>query len=275
MSKLRISTEKMTSLSYVWLNEKRGKIEAIPQLASLVPDIEAAHKDMSIVSASPPPANELLRAAIQKLYDLDDVHDQFFRAGYRMTQSQQSLAIALNRPTLSADLEQLEKRLYPHGLTGTSLKYEEEEGAALLVEQVLDDPLKARLKAISATLETGETFTLLHCVEEHIKTAKEIGSTERLKKKLQEQEAAPKDPNAVDGRKARFAWADVARAMESNAALALRRGTATPEMIKDILGGLQAAEIEADREYAQRKEKEAKDKEAKEKETATPIPGKD
>jgi hypothetical protein len=240
-----------------------------------VPDIEAAHKDLAVVAASPPPVNEQLRAAIQKLDDLDDVHDRFFRAGFRMVQTQEALAIALGQPALQAEIQRLESTIYPHGLTGTSLKYEEEEGAAVLVEQALnnDASIKDRLNRISTTLETGQTITLLFCVEAHIKTGKEIGTTERIKKKLQEQEAAPKDPNAIDGRKARFAWVDVAHAMERNASLALRRGTATPELIKDILGGLQAAEAEADREYAQRKEKEAKEK--SEKETTPSIPGKD
>ena len=273
MSKLRISTEKMISVSYVWLNENRTKVEAVPQLASLVPDIEAAHKDLASVAASPQPVNEQLRAAIQRLYDFDEVHDRFFRAGFRLVQTQEALALALGLPALEAELQRLEKIIYPHGLTGTSLKYEEQEGAAVSVEQAMKDNtnIEGELKSISATLPTGETITLLSCVQEHIKAAKEIGTTERIKKKLQEQEAAPKDPNIIDGRKARFAWVDVAHAMERNASLARRRGTATPALLKDILGGLQAAELEADREYAQRKEKEAKEA----KETDSSTPGKD
>ena len=273
MSKLRISTEKMTSVSYVWLNENRTKVEAVPQLASLLPDIEAAHNDLAIVTASPQPANEQLRAAIQRLYDFDEVHDRFLRAGFRLVQTQEALTLALALPVLAADLQRLEKIIYPHGLTGTSLKYEEQEGAAILVEQAMkgDANLEVQLKSISTTLPTGETITLLSCVQEHIKAAKEIGTTERVKRKLQEQEAAPKDPNLIDGRKARFAWVDVAHALERNASLARRRGTATPELIKEILGGLQAAELEADREYAQRKEKEAKEA----KEAAPSTPGKD
>jgi hypothetical protein len=244
MSKLRLSTEQMTSISNVWLTESRGTIEAMPSTAALLPDIEATHGDLVIARDTPPP-----------VYALDLTHDRYFRCGYRLIQAQEALAVALEHKDEEARLEALEKLLYPHGLLGTTLSYEEQEGAALLLERSLTDEVKKRLQSISMTMESGETVHLLAMVEEHTAAAKELGIAERQKKKLQEQESSSSVPSAIDERKARLAWIQVANTLESVVALAVKRKTLPPEAAKVIVGALEEAEAEADRQYEDKKSK--------------------
>jgi hypothetical protein len=271
MAKTRLTTEKMTSLSNVLLTELRDKLEKIPQVAAMLPDIEAVHKDLVIARDSPPPINEQLRDLIQQMFALDLTHDRNFRAGYWLVKSQQSIAAALNRELDEAILDALEKTLYPHSLSGTLLKYEEQEGAALLLEKSLDDNLKTRLKTITTTIEGGEVFSLLSFVEQHIDSAKTLGIAERQKKKLQEQEIQSTAPSAVDERKARQGWIEVMSGLESNLSLALRRKTATQPDADEILRGLREAEAKADQEHAKQKAKEAEERAAKAKKQTTPT----
>jgi hypothetical protein len=263
MAKSRLSTEKMTSLSNVLLTELREKVEKIPQAAMVLPELEVVHRELVIARDSPPPVNEQLRLLINHMFALDLAHDRHFRAGYWLLQSQKLIAIALNRDTDEAILEELSNAIYPHGLSGTSLKYEEEEGAALLLERSLEGELRSRLKALTTTFESGEVFMLLSFVEKHIEVAKELGIAERQKKKLQEQEVLSSTPTAVDERRARQGWMEVVSLLEASLSLALRRKTTTQLAVDELLGGLQRAEAQADQEYAAQRAKERAERLAK------------
>jgi hypothetical protein len=125
----------------------------------------------------------------------------------------------------------------------------------LLLERSLTDEVKKRLQSISMTMESGETMHLLAMVEEHMAAAKELGIAERQKKKLQEQESSSSVPSAIDERKARLSWIQVANTLESVVALAVKRKTLPPEAAKVIVGALEEAEAEADRQYEDKKAK--------------------
>jgi hypothetical protein len=271
MAKSRLSTEKMTSLSNVLLTELREKLEKIPQAALVLPELEVAHRELVIARDSPPPVNEQLRLLINQMSVLDLTHDRHFRAGYWLLQSQKLIAIALNRDTDEAILEELSNTIYPHGLSGTSLKYEEEEGAALLLERSLEGEFRSRLKMLTTTFESGEVFTLLSSVEKHIEVAKELGIAERQKKKLQEQEILSSTPTAVDERRARQGWMEVVSMLEASLSLALRRKTTTQLVVDELLGGLQRAEAQADQEYTAQRAKERADRLAKAKAETPPT----
>ena len=247
-----LTTEKMSSLSQAWLARK--ELAEIPQTNGILANIESAHKGLAQTIGAPPPLNQQLRDLTVKILAKDNRHDNLLRMGYSHFTTLIAHAAANDDAEREAEYHGLRKFIYEKGLGGTVLAFDEQEGAALRLEGRFTEAVKAQLAAIK--LHTGpQETTLLAIVGEQIRLAKEIRVLEKQKRIL---EGAPDDSiKPIDLRRARLAWLEAARALESNLKLAVQARATTPEMVQELLAELHEAEAEAYKEYVERKKQEA------------------
>lgn len=264
MSKFRLSTEQMASLSNAWITDHKNELVGIPQVAGILPSIEDAHEGLVIITKSPPPSSEKLREMTRRQQILDLIHDRSYRVGLRLVQTQTALAVAKNLPETEKQLEILEKTIYPKSNQVPFMSYEEEEGAALLLERTMSEQesVVTLAKQIQTTLPSGESISLLDLIEDHIAAAKELGTLERQKKKLLAESGASQGLTESDAKKARQTWIEMALLLEGALKAALRKGTATQQLVDGVLGPMREAEKEADRERDAERKKREQEKEA-------------
>jgi hypothetical protein len=252
MSKYRLSTEQMSSISNAWMTEHRASLTALPQVAGIFPDVEDAHNHLVVASKLPLPLEEQVRVISKQQVGVDGQHDRSYRAGLRFIQAANLIAEARGFVPMVKQASEVESAVYHKGASGVLLSYEEEEGAALLLEKKIQESvgLQKALTGFEIKFPNGETISLWQLIEAHITDGKELGVLERQKKKLQE---ASGDTNATpEGteRKARQSWIEAANLLESNLRAAVRKGSITQQNADAILKPMRDAEEEADKKFA-------------------------
>lgn len=250
----QLSSEKMSSLSKNWVVDRRAELLGVPQTAGIMPDLDAAHKGLQLVIEHPPAPNGEIEVINRILKKKDSRHDALLRLGYYHLGAQLAWALADEDDVAAEEISSLRKRLYPHDLGGTTLGYDEQEGAAILVEGNLE-PAKKRLEEIRLQ-RNGRESTLLEVVIEQISLAKEVMTLVRQRDALLAKAKESMAP--ADERKARHAWMEAVRALVSNLRLAVRRGAIKQSSADSLLRELREAEEEERLERKKRKEEAAK-----------------
>ena len=231
----RLTTGEMAQLSGPWTTEgsaARKAILAIPELAPLLPKIDAAHR--ALHDTQPGQENPRLAKLQEEESGLDLRHDEVIRGSYWFL-----TALAwLSGAGQSADnLLRLRDFLFPEGLDATQRSYREEAGAVeLLKTRIAGDPaVKKALKDIPV-----HKGTLWQSVEELFRLGGKLGALENERAELQ---PAPGPGDAARVMAARNQWIRAVNALVANADLA----DLDAEKVKLIFGPLRHAEKAADR----------------------------
>jgi hypothetical protein len=234
MALKRLNTEEMVQISGAWLakgSEVRKALGGVPELAGLVPRIEAAHKALHDTQSQ---ADDPRLAALQaEAAALDATHDTNMRGIHGLLSALALLADADG----ATELEQLRDLLLPEGLQATQRTYRAEAGAAeLLKTRLAGEPAaKKQLRAIPVGKQTA-----LHHVERWMTSAARLGALEDERAQLL---AAAGVGDPAKQLAARNQWIRAANALVANAALA----DLDAETDKLLFGALRAAETIANR----------------------------
>jgi hypothetical protein len=200
-----LTAEEMVAISAAWVTageQSRAAIEKVPLLAALLPSFEKGHGDLVQLRAKEGPK---LRALSQKRAELDAKHDALVRG---------IVGTLTMLAPVSDDREELlaiRDRLFPDGLGHTKLSYRGEAGHAAVVAKSIDEPMRARLKAIVVHKKTLEELVMAW-----LATASQLGQLEEEKARLSE--VSPSI--GAETQAARTAWIRLAKALMSNAKLA-------------------------------------------------------
>lgn len=235
MALKRLRTGEMVQLSLPWITEHSEAHKAIlatPELAGLLPRVEAGHK--ALHDAQPVRDESRLVKLQQKAAALDLRHDEIVRGAYWLLTA---LAWLSGDAATAERLMRLRDQLFPAGLDAAQKPYREEAGATAMLQSRLaaDSAAKKHLKEIPVLKKN-----LAQVVEELISVGKKLGDTE------DERAALLTDGGPSDGAKvvlARNQWIRAVNAMLANAELA--------ELDEDasrlIFGALRHADKMADR----------------------------
>jgi hypothetical protein len=200
-----LTAEEMVSISSPWVvtgQKGRTAIEKTPLLAALLPKLETGHAALvSLLSKEAPKVS----AISQKQTELDAKHDSLVRG---MVGTLTMLA------PISEDREELlaiRDKLFPEGLGHTKLSYRGEAGHTAVVFKLMDDAIKARLKAIVVHKKT-----MLDLALAWIEMGNQLGQLEEEKAHLLESSPSL----GAEIRAARMGWVRLAKALMANAKLA-------------------------------------------------------
>ena len=248
MALYRLSTDTMSVLSGQWLGARRAELQSISQTATILPILESAHRGLSpFVGRSHEPSGA--KEVVKRQEDVDESHDNFYRAGFYYCNSQASLSAALGDEAGSQMFLGLRDMLYPDALFGVNRPYGEEESAAELLSRRVTPALKEKLSA----LYVRDGLSLWTIVERQMERAVELGALERQKRALQEQEQSQQPgPSLDDERRARYDWIEAVRMLERTLRLAVRQRATTEAIINQLLENVRQEEAAADRRHLDR-----------------------
>jgi hypothetical protein len=265
MSLRRLTVEKMVALSEAFLGAHQKALEQIPQTAGILVSVVSAHKNLfqmqEQVVTSPPTVREIYKRQVK----LDQQHDNYYRCAYHQLISLIALYYARGDERRAELLTKLRDTIYPHGLAGVNFSYDEEAGAATLMERAMTDELKSLLRGIIVEQTPTETVTLFNVVHLQILLAKEIGTLEQQKKDAITAEQQNPGVTLRDHQRAIDAWINAFRTLERALRLAVQDKRITKEAADSFLKDIRDAEEKADREYLEEKKK-AQEKAKKEEE---------
>lgn len=256
MALYRLSTETMIDLSKAWTITRRRELEVIPQVATILPIMDSAHKGLFVFTGKESNEVSAVKTLSKKQSNADQQHDDYYRGGFYFLTSQVSLCAALDREEEVQVLQDLREHLYPDGLFGVTRSYSEETGAADLLERRLTDDIKDKLK----TFLVRPGLTMLDVIELQIKKARELGELEEEKRRLVAFEAQNPTPSLGDERRARFDWIEAVRMLERTLRLAVRQKTTTEQAANSLLETLRREEAEADKKYLEEKREKSEGK---------------
>lgn len=255
MSLRRLTVEKMVALSEAFLAAHQKALAQIPQTAGILVSIESAHKNLfrmqEQVSTSPPTVREIYKKQVK----LDQQHDNYYRCAYHQLISLVALYYARGDEKRAELLTQLRDTIYPDGLAGINYSYDEEAGAATLMERAMTDEVKMLLRGIVVEQTATETVTLFNVVQLQILLAKEIGVLEKQKKDAAAAEQQQHSVTLRDHQRAIDAWINAFRTLERALRLAIHDKRLTKEEAAAFLQDIRDAEDKADREYLEEKKK--------------------
>lgn len=205
MALKRLTTEEMSQVSAPLVTKgdpARVAIEKIPIVASLLPQVQAAHAD--ILALRKHNEDPRLRELSEREASLDADHDDRVRGIYGALTG---LALVSG---VGAELLRLRDMLFPEGLAHTQKTYRGEAGHAAMVASRLDADAQARLKAINL-----HDKNLLDLVNGWLAMAGQLGGLEDERARL-----SPRPSTAAEINEARLAWIRIMNALVANAELA-------------------------------------------------------
>lgn len=236
MALKRLSTEEMVQLSGPWVTEgteARDAILAVPEMAGVLPKVEAAHGALHGVQ---PTAEDPRLARLQEEAAEEDVqHDTLVR-GMHMYLT--SLALLSGSSTTADSLLQLRDFLLPDGLETMQKSYRAEAGAGDLLKTRLSDDAgaKKQLKKIPVLEKhLGQYVDML------LARAKRLGELEDERARIVNAPASPSDGARL--MLARNQWIRAVNALVANADLAELDG----DKSRLVFGALRLVEKKADR----------------------------
>lgn len=236
MALKRLTTGEMAHVSEDWVNPKSEAHQAIlatPELAALIPRVEAGHKGLH---ATQPKVDDARLTKVQeKAAGFDLRHDEIVRGAYWLLTS---LAWLAGAGETAESLLRLRDFLFPDGLETIQKSYREESGAASLLETRLagDAAMKKQAKDVPV-FKTN----LLHYIDELLRVAKALGVAEQERAQLAAAAAGQSDPQKVlDARNKWIRAVNLVQAVAADADL-------PEETTRIIFGALQLAEKAADK----------------------------
>jgi hypothetical protein len=239
MALKRLRTEEMVAVTSTWVDRAhadRQALDAVPALATLLPELDAAWQGLHVTYAAGP--GTARRQELQgRQRELDVEHDDVLRGIWFYLQSQWFIT---REPTGRTTLERLRDRLLPEGLLAVNKSYREEAGQAELAGSRLTDSDRALLSSMA--MHDGRT--LLDLVNRWLALGAELGALDR------ERVGDIRDdvPRPVEARAARYRWIRTMSAIRDVAALV----AAQDAMIQTILARIDEAERVAERRAAGR-----------------------
>lgn len=239
-----LTIDEMLGLTSAWLDPARGRahLERVPLLASLLPTLDAAHQGLL----------ELLRPRhlsplAESLVDLsreaavaDVLHDRKGRGAFAMLTA---LVELTDDPVMVGVYQDLQKRLFPDGISIVDQAYLAEAGNAERLARELADP---SVRAVLESIVRPGGRTLLSDLEALVFAGSELGRLEARRAALIAQSGAPESQPQPRGAvlKARKAWVDAVETLQANLSLA----SGVDEAIEaHVLRPLREAEGAADR----------------------------
>jgi hypothetical protein len=255
MSLSLISTEKMVTLTQYWIKDERATLEKIPQAAGLLVNLDSLFKRLFVAAESHGAASDTTREIYLRQVATDRTHDQILRGSYYAMTAQSHFLASLGEEDGSKLLLKLRDYLYPDGLSGTSLSYDEEAGAAELLERRLTDDIITQLTHIVAYQDEVRTLTLYDQITKQIALAKELRELEQEKKKAEAAVEANPAPSKGDARKIRLEWMDTVRTLERSLRAARRAGNTDEATENKLLKDLREAADDAHKKYTEDKKK--------------------
>jgi hypothetical protein len=130
------NAEMIESTSH-WVETQRAKFLAIPEIAGLMPKVEAAHKGLLDL---PKDATVAVNPVAESNAVLDHRQDRFLRAVYYMHRAYREYLLA--QPNQDAEelqrVKTSQKALLPRGMSWTKVGYVEEAGNAKLAKETFD-----------------------------------------------------------------------------------------------------------------------------------------
>ncbi|HVY47840.1 MAG TPA: hypothetical protein VHB21_18255 [Minicystis sp.] len=234
MALTRLGTDEMIQISAAWTAKEspaRKALLAVPELAAVLPRLEAAHA--ALAAGVPSAANPRLAAIAAEEAAIDERHDAIVRGTDLVLEGLGLLA----GPGPRADaLKAARDTLTPTGMGVIATSYRAEAGAAQLLAMRLE-----RLPAVKATLETvlvDRGKSLLDATRERIQKAAALGKLEDERAALGAKPASA----AADGAALRSHWVRAVNALVANAELAELPAAAHAL----VFGALREAEKKAD-----------------------------
>jgi hypothetical protein len=238
MALKRLRTEEMVAITSTWVDSAhadRQALDAVPALATLMPELDAAWQGLHVTyGAGPGTARRQQLQGRQR--ELDVEHDDVLRGIWFYLQSQVFITGEPGRTGLA----RLRDTLLPEGLLAVNKSYREEAGQAELVGSRLSDPDRALL----ASMAMHDGRTLLDLVHRWLALGAELGALDR------ERVGDVRDdvPRPVEARAARYRWIRTMSAIRDVAALV----AAQDATIQTILARIDAAERVAERRAGSR-----------------------
>ena len=234
-----LSTEKMLALTQIWTVDHRPALAAAPQTAGLLVSLDAVFTRLS-ASAKRAPVATSAKEVYKIQRDTDQIHDHLLRGNFFLFTALAHYAAANNNHAEAQALLSLRDQLYPDGLSGTTLSFEEEAGAAKILEDQLTDAIRATLKSIVVS----PNGNLLEKVVAQIEHAKKLRVLEQQKKTAQQFDATT-DHADNEERKTRYDWIDTVRTLERSLRLARKNQNISAEIEAKLLSGLREAQKSA------------------------------
>jgi hypothetical protein len=237
----RLRLEEMVAVTSTWVepaHPDRRALAAVPALAALLPEIDAAWQGLHATYGAGP-GTERRKQIQDRQRALDLEHDDVLRGIWFYLQSQVFIA---REPAERQELARLRDRLLPEGLTAVNKSYREEAGQAELATSRLTERDRELLQ--SMVMRDGRT--LLDLVNRWRELAGRIGALDRERAG----DVRDERPTPADALAARHRWIRIVTAMRDVAALV----AADDPAIQEILAHVAAAEEAADRRAAGRDE---------------------
>jgi len=221
-----ISAARMLSISEAWLDPARDrpKFEGLSSGKGLLDLIKSAHDGILATHKGDDPASREVSAISDKQSRLDKRHDRKIRAVYYILNG---LAEASDDPNEVMDLIAARDELLPKGLSATKDSYLDEAGYVEIAAKRVSASSKALLKKIPLT----RGVTLWTLVEQWFAAARELGTLEHQKDRLQ---ANQPGGSAAAALQARNTWIRVVRHLESTLELEGASASITSAILQQV-----------------------------------------
>jgi len=228
------SNAEMVETTDRWVGAERARFLAIPEIAGLMPKVEAVHAGLLIFvkDVSEPPTVAVAHDV------LDHRQDRYMRALYYMHRAYREYLLAQDEFD-DVELQRVkvsQKALLPRGMTGTRLGYVEEAGNAKLAKEAFDRTPEAKI--VVGKLRLTSTVTGQQVLDGWQDAAAALG------KAVQDKASQVKDTDPERNLKvlqARNAWISVVRAVLA----VLEHSTAAAADIAAIRGPVENLEEKA------------------------------
>lgn len=234
MALKRMSTEEMVAITSTWVDEAhpdRQAMAQVPALASLLPQVDAAHHGLHATHVVRPSLVRIKQIQDQQR-ELDVDHDDGLRGIWSYLWALVYFARTTEEKALYLRFLRL---LLPDGLAAVKKSYREEAGQAALAA----GRLTADDRAVLATLVLPGDRTLLDAVNQWLSLGAQLGVLDRERAG----EHAGDGPTPADALAARNAWIRTVQTVIDVGALVAAENPA----IQEIIARVEAAGRVADR----------------------------
>jgi hypothetical protein len=229
-----LTVEQMNRVSGGWLSpEQRSIVAKVPQLWGMKEDIEEAHADLVIYVPTVQLKSPALIENRAKATEGDGIHDHSVRAAIYLMLAAKELA---KSPEEAIQLQSLIDDIYPDGFATTGKTYEEESGAAALLQKRLTDEKRAVLMSL-----TFRNTNALKIVDASITAGLLLGELETQKRHLEQELAESATPSASEVKRAQYNWIDMAKMVVKHTNRALNKKKLTQKEHDDFLESLVSA----------------------------------
>jgi hypothetical protein len=230
-----LSIAEMTEITGLWLSQQRQLFTSIPEIAGLLPHVEAAHAKLCAYLEHLPP-NKDLSALISQERDLDRRHDHIYRAFYYLGKAWSEYVLSQEK----VDDDLLERvqatigTLLPRGMSSVPNPFMQEVGDARRVKESVSKGPGIR-KTLSE-LRLTDNVAAVDMLESWFSLAEELGELERKKEQILTN-ASDGKIRTLNARVCRSEWMRIVTAVLTS----LDHSTASQEKIQALRSPLDSA----------------------------------